>query len=73
MVRPPGSWAIRRTFMFVVCAFSASMIAWAMAGACNDSKVAETVVTMAFTCIISCVGSYVFGAVWDHQNARRDG
>lgn len=35
------------------------------------SSVAETVITMAFVCITSSVGGYVFGATWEDVQTRK--
>jgi hypothetical protein len=58
------SWRIRRRFMFVTTAFSASVIAYVL-GTGLDTRPAETAVTMAFVQIVLTVGSYVFAAAWE--------
>jgi hypothetical protein len=56
-------WKHRRRYVAVVLAFCMLTVAWALYKNL-DTKVAETVVMMAFWCIIATTGSYVFGATW---------
>lgn len=63
-------WRIRRNFMFVVTGFCMLVIAGALLTG-QDTRVAETAVTMAFVTILGNVGSYVFGATWEDINRDR--
>lgn len=65
----PGTWTMRRRFMFVVIAFCMACISWVLYKNLT-SEIAETVVTMSFSVITFTMGSYVFGAIWDDQNVR---
>lgn len=66
----PGSWKNRRRFMvsvtLFICAFMVFTVLYL-----GDTPTTSTVVTMGFTAITGIVGSYVFGAVWDHREARK--
>ena len=69
MVPPTNSrnWKIRRRFMFVISGFCMAIISYIIIGKINTEP-AETAVTMGFATLISIVGSYVFGAIWDDNN-----
>ena len=62
--KPP--WNKRRQMMWAAFAFFVLVILWCL-WQDSDTEVAQNAVTMAFTGIISVVGSYVFGAVWDDK------
>ena len=55
--------------MFAVAAFCAATVSYVLFKEL-DSKVAETVVSMAFLCLTGIVSSYVFGAVWDDKGGK---
>lgn len=63
----PGSWRIRRRFMFVIMAFCMGTICYCLWMG-NDTEVAQTAVSMAFLIIGTTVASYVFGAAWQDIN-----
>jgi hypothetical protein len=65
-----GSWTIRRLFMFGTIAFCMGCVLYVMV---NDRKggVNEMSVVMAFGTIATTLGSYVFGATWEHVSAMR--
>ena len=65
----PGSWAKRRRLMWAVTVFCMAAISYVLRND-MDSGPADTTVTMSFVCLISIVGSYVFGAAWDDSKAR---
>ena len=67
--RPPGSWVMRRRLMWAVTLFCMACVAYVLKND-MDSGPADTAVTMSFVCLISIVGSYVFGAAWDDSKAR---
>lgn len=70
--RNPGqsSWRYRRRTMFAVLAFCKLVIAYVLWRNLNSGP-ADTAVTMAFVCIISIVGAYVFGAAWEDISTMR--
>lgn len=59
-----GSWRIRRRFMFAVSAFCMLIIGYIIFRGI-DTETAQTAINMAFLCLISILGSYVFGATWE--------
>ena len=59
----PGSWKIRRRFMFAVSIFCVLVISYVLWKQLSGS-VADTAITMSFVTLMSTVGSYVFGATW---------
>jgi len=63
----PGSWKIRRRFMFVIMAFCMGTIVYCLYAG-EDTEVAQTAVSMAFLIIGTTVASYVFGAAWQDIN-----
>ena len=65
-VVPPNSWKRRRRFMYAVSGFSMLAIGYVLVTGSTTAP-AATAVSMAFTTLISCVGSYVFGATWDDK------
>ena len=69
-VAEPGTWTRRRRFMYVVSAFCMLVIGFVV-GTGMVTSAGEVAVTMGFLCLISVTGSYVFGATWDDQNARK--
>lgn len=69
MTEQHGSWRIRRLFMFIISAFCVGAVSYVLLNG-STGEVAETAVTMSFFTLMSIVGSYVFGAVWDDNNAR---
>jgi len=65
---PPTSWTIRRTFMFIVCAVCLAITCWLAYGAViygTDSTLAIALGVTSLVAVITCVGSYVFGAAWE--------
>jgi hypothetical protein len=65
-----ASWTLRRVFMLVTIAFCMGCVLYVMI---NDRKggVSEMIVVMAFGTIATTMGSYVFGATWEHVSAIR--
>ena len=74
MIMPSNpNWKMRRRTVIVSLLFCAWAIAYTMlktygVKGCEDSRVAETVITMAFGAAVPIIGSYVFGATWDDKN-----
>jgi len=73
-------WKVRRKVLFATILFSMLVIAYVLVARGAEDRVAETALTMAFLTIVSCVGSYVFGAAWEDiavatkiVQQRRDG
>lgn len=65
-----GSWKVRRRFMFAVTAFCMACVMYILYKNL-ESSVAETTITMAFFCLSTIVGSYVFGATWQDINMAK--
>jgi hypothetical protein len=63
------NWRFRRRYLVVVTAFTMALMGFSVVYRA-DQVVSETVVSMGFVGLIGYVGSYVFGAVWDHNNIR---
>jgi Na+/melibiose symporter-like transporter len=65
-----GDWTKRRLFMVATVLFCMGCIVYVMI---NDRKggVSEMIVVSAFTTIATTMGSYVFGATWEHVSAIR--
>ena len=59
------TWKNRRRYMVAVSLFCAGVITYVLATKL-DTKPAETAVMFAFLTLAGIVGSYVFGAVWEH-------
>jgi hypothetical protein len=66
----PGSWTVRRRFMFAVSAFCMCVISWVL-WRDMTSSVAEAAVVSSFFVLATIVGSYVFGAAWQDNTAMR--
>lgn len=67
-----GTWRVRRRYLFWNTLFNMAVIIYCLYKN-NDTKIADTAVTMAFVALISSLGSYVFGAVWDDDNRMKRG
>lgn len=65
-----GSWTVRRRFLFAVVGFCMGVVSYIL-WKDMTSTVAETAITMAFLCITSAVGGYVFGATWEDVQTRK--
>lgn len=64
------NWRYRRRYLIFVTIFTMAMMGvtlWFR----PESSISKTVIEMGFVALISFVGSYVFGAVWDHMNKRK--
>jgi hypothetical protein len=57
-------WRIRRRVLFATIGFCMLTVLHAITLG-EDTRVAETAITMAFMTMVACVGSYVFGAAWE--------
>ena len=65
---PPTKWSIRRAFMFVVCAVCLAITCWLAYGTVvygTDGTLAVALGITSLVAVITCVGSYVFGAAWE--------
>lgn len=62
-----GSWRLRRVYMWAVSIVCVWVIAYVLVKEL-DTRPADTAMMMAFIVLMGCVGSYVFGAVWDDKN-----
>ena len=65
---PPTKWVIRRTFMFIVCAICLAIACWLAYGAVmydTSNPLAMALGITSLVAVITCVGSYVFGAAWE--------
>lgn len=65
---PPTKWSIRRTFMFVVCAVCLAVTCWLAYGAVvydTSNSLAVALGVTSLVAVITCVGSYTFGAAWE--------
>lgn len=60
------NWKIRRRWLFAIFTFCMAVITYVLVRN-MDTSVAETAITMSFTTIIGCIGSYIFGATWDDK------
>lgn len=65
-----GQWKYRRRYLIFVTAFTMGMMAAALMYR-PEASVSRSVIEMGFVAIMSFVGSYVFGAVWDQINERK--
>lgn len=68
-------WSKRRRIIHYTLVFCAGIIASGMTYALvqGDTELVKTFVVAAFTSGMSLIGSYVFGAIWDDNNARKFG
>ena len=66
------TWRYRRRFMLAAVSFCMAVVVYVLWKG-TEGAVAETAISMSFICLISIVGSYVFGATWDDKNARTPG
>jgi len=57
------TWKNRRRVIFGSLFFCALTVICVLIRG-NDTKIAETAITMSFFMAMSVIGSYVFGAVW---------
>lgn len=54
--------------MFIVCAFCMALVGWLAYGAVvydTSNALATALGITALVAIITCIGSYVFGAAWE--------
>lgn len=65
----PRNWKYRRRYLAVVTGFTMAVMVYAIERA--EPSVAQTVITMGFGALMGFTGTYVFGAVWDHLNQRK--
>lgn len=63
------SWKYRRRYVLSVTAFICCFMIYSVERL-GDVATTATVVSTGMTTLAAIVGSYVFGAVWDHKNAR---
>lgn len=66
----PGSWKNRRRFMVGVTLFICGFMVFTVLQL-GDTATTSTAISMGLSAITGIVGSYVFGAVWDHREARK--
>ncbi|MCK5600423.1 hypothetical protein KAR91_01035 [Candidatus Pacearchaeota archaeon] len=69
MTEEKPTWKNRRRYMLAVSLFCAATITYVLATQL-DTKPAETAVMFAFLTLAGIVGSYVFGAVWEHVGRK---
>ena len=62
-------WKFRRRYLMAVTAFT--MVIMVMSVFYAEVSLAQTIINMGFTALIGFTGTYVFGAIWDDQNARK--
>lgn len=65
-----SNWKYRRRYLVFVTIFTMLMMAAALVFR-PEASVSRVVIEMGFIAIMSFVGSYVFGAVWDQINQRK--
>jgi hypothetical protein len=63
------NWKYRRRYLIVVTAFIMALMVHA-AVFIPALEVASVILTNGMWALVAFVGTYVFGAVWDHQNQR---
>lgn len=66
----PKNWKNRRRYLYAVTVFTMVAIVGAMFGPAPPT-VAEAVVAWGFGALVMLTGTYVFGAVWDHDSVRK--
>lgn len=66
----PLNWKYRRRYLIVVTGFTMLLMGFSVVYR-PEHAVSETVVSMGFIGLMGYVGTYVFGAVWDHMNMRK--
>jgi hypothetical protein len=70
MLMNPANWKYRRRYLVFVTLFTMGMMVAALVWR-PEASVSRVVIEMGFVAIVSFVGSYVFGAVWDQNNQRK--
>lgn len=71
-VMKPGDWRRRRRVIYATLAFCALNVAYLnVAG--TDTALHQQLGMGLIILAGSVIGSYVFGAVWDDHNARKEG
>lgn len=65
-----AKWKNRRRYLIFVTVFTMLVMVFALVFR-PEASVSRVVIEMGFLAIVSFVGSYVFGAVWDQANERK--
>lgn len=66
----PASWTIRRRIIIITLFWCAVMVTYLSVWG-RDIQLSETSVNGLLLLMASVIGSYVFGATWDHNNQRK--
>jgi hypothetical protein len=69
---PIGSWKQRRRVVFGTLVFIAGELVYFTVWG-TDTALHQQIAVALIALAGAVIGSYVFGAVWDDKNARRDG
>jgi hypothetical protein len=64
------NWPKRRKVLYAVLGWAMSSATYVI-GLGHDTRLNETAFVMLIGLIISLVGSYVFGAIWDDSDKRK--
>jgi amino acid permease len=65
-----SSWTIRRRIIVITLAWCGVLVTYLSVWG-RDIQLSETSVNGLLLLMASVIGSYVFGATWDHNNMRR--
>lgn len=67
---PPGTWKHRRRIIYATLVYCAAAVIWMIERHPESSLVAQVAIALVGLAG-AVIGSYVFGAVWDDLNARK--
>jgi hypothetical protein len=67
-----GTWGVRRIIIITTLALCAFVVLRFTLFRADDTEVNSTLVMGAFTLAGAVIGSYVFGAVWDDIEVRKE-
>lgn len=70
MPTTPASWVIRRRIIVITLFWCGVMVTY-LAVFGRPISLSETTVNGCLLLMASVIGSYVFGATWDHNNQRK--